>query len=243
MIRIDDLIAKVSAYMPPGADLEAINRAYVYSATLHKHHFTPGGVPTLQHALEVSAILAELRLDPRCIIAGLLHEVLEHDLAGAEPLREAVGDEVLSLVEEVSSLETRLRGRGTETEESLAKRLAWAEHELNYSEHYNYQVINDDLEAACVAFSEILHREGERNVEFTHIGKLTESPGSAQETSGSAQPLSTANHEALVQSLSNGVQQSLKIELMDLIQERLNIYLKNSLPSLVEETYRKLTRE
>ena len=74
MLRFDDLQAKVATYMPPEADLEAISRAYVYSATLHRNRFTRKGEPALQHALEVSNILAEMRLDLRCIVAGLLPE-------------------------------------------------------------------------------------------------------------------------------------------------------------------------
>ena len=104
MIRIDDLIDKVSRYMPEGADLEPINRAYVYSATLHRNQFADNGAPTLQHALEVSGILADLRLDLRCIVAGLLHDVLEADLTDPEALREAAGEESARLIEELSRL-------------------------------------------------------------------------------------------------------------------------------------------
>ncbi|MEE8433470.1 MAG: RelA/SpoT family protein [bacterium] len=104
MIRIDDLIAKVSAYMPEGADLGQIDKAYVYSATLHRDHFSINGAPTLQHALEVSCILADMRLDLRCIVAGLLHDVLEADLADPRLLQEVVGGESARLIEELSHL-------------------------------------------------------------------------------------------------------------------------------------------
>ena len=104
MIRIDDLISKVSAYMPEDADLGQIDKAYVYSATLHRDQFSNNGAPVLQHALEVSCILADMRLDLRCIVAGLLHDVLEADLADPRVLREAVGEEPARLIEELSHL-------------------------------------------------------------------------------------------------------------------------------------------
>jgi len=50
------------------------------------------------------------------------------------------------------TLEKRLRSRGTETEESLEKRLASARHELEYvkaqQEAFDYIIVNDDLERA-----------------------------------------------------------------------------------------------
>ena len=104
MIRIDDLIAKVSAYMPEGADLGQIDKAYIYSATLHRDHFSNNGAPVLQHALEVSCILADMKLDLRCIVAGLLHDVLQADLADPQALQEAVGEESARLIEELSHL-------------------------------------------------------------------------------------------------------------------------------------------
>lgn len=51
----------------------------------------------------------------------------------------------------VAVLEERLRGRGTETEESLQKRLAQAEKEMEYSREegvHDCVVVNDDLETA-----------------------------------------------------------------------------------------------
>jgi GTP pyrophosphokinase len=113
MLRLDDLLTKVAGYMPPAADLDAIRRAYVYSATLHRNRFTDDGGPALQHALEVSHILADLRLDLRCIVAGLLHDALEQELTAPAALREAVGEEPARLVEELSRL-SRAAFHGTE---------------------------------------------------------------------------------------------------------------------------------
>lgn len=53
----------------------------------------------------------------------------------------------------VEELEKRLRGRGTETEESLNKRLAQATNELEFSKQpgaHDKIVVNDDLEKAYV---------------------------------------------------------------------------------------------
>nr|WP_179216937.1 guanylate kinase [Humidesulfovibrio mexicanus] len=46
-------------------------------------------------------------------------------------------------------LEQRLRGRGTESEEVIAKRLTNALGELEAAGHFDYHVVNDDLEEAA----------------------------------------------------------------------------------------------
>ena len=113
LIRVDDLIQKVKAYLPEPSVAEQIRKAYVYSATLHRNQFLPSGVPILQHALEVSQILADMRMDSPCIVAGLLHDVLEDELTDSAALRRAVGDEVAVLVEQLSKL-NRATFQGTE---------------------------------------------------------------------------------------------------------------------------------
>ena len=46
-------------------------------------------------------------------------------------------------------LERRLRGRGTETEEKIQKRLETAKGEIAYADRYKYNIVNGgDLEAA-----------------------------------------------------------------------------------------------
>jgi guanylate kinase len=50
--------------------------------------------------------------------------------------------------------EKRLRGRGTEAEEVIQRRLANARNELQHAPEYRYQVVNDDLDRAV---REIVH--------------------------------------------------------------------------------------
>ena len=48
----------------------------------------------------------------------------------------------------LDAYEERLRLRGTETEEAIQRRLAGAREELRHAGEYQYQVVNDDLDAA-----------------------------------------------------------------------------------------------
>ena len=104
MIRIDDLMAKVGAYIPKDAPLGLISKAYVYSARLHRDKFSPTGTFVLQHALEVSSILADFRMDIPCIVAGLLYDVMAEKLADKQAIEEVVGTDVAELVAELASL-------------------------------------------------------------------------------------------------------------------------------------------
>ena len=48
-----------------------------------------------------------------------------------------------------SDLELRLRSRGTETEETIAKRLEKAREEYQMADQYDYIVLNDKVEKAA----------------------------------------------------------------------------------------------
>jgi guanylate kinase len=59
-------------------------------------------------------------------------------------------------------LEQRLRGRGTEKEESIQKRLAQAKNELEYSKTegvHDLIIVNDDLEKAYTKLEEFVFKK------------------------------------------------------------------------------------
>ena len=56
----------------------------------------------------------------------------------------------------LAELENRLRGRGTETEESIAKRLKRAQQEMALAPIYDYTVINDDVQVCADRIYDIL---------------------------------------------------------------------------------------
>ncbi len=103
MIRINDILDKVSEYNPD-ADLDLIKRAYVYSARVHEGQVRLSGEPYLSHPLEVAGILADMNLDVVSIAAGILHDVIEDTHATPEDIREIFGSEVLQIVSGVTKL-------------------------------------------------------------------------------------------------------------------------------------------
>ena len=58
-------------------------------------------------------------------------------------------------------LEARLRGRGTEDEAAVQRRLEQAKDELAQAGWYRHQVVNDELDRAVREICEILVRNGE----------------------------------------------------------------------------------
>lgn len=76
--------------------------------------------------------------------------ILEIDVQGALQVREAMPQAHLIFIEPPSleELERRLRGRGTETEEVIRKRMKTAKVEVAHKMEYDIRVVNDDLNRA-----------------------------------------------------------------------------------------------
>src|SRR5712671_6984776 len=103
MIRFEDLLERVRSYTTD-EEREFLRRAYVFSALEHKGQVRHSGEPYLIHPLEVASILAEMRLDPVAIAAGLLHDVVEDTLTTIEKIQEHFGPEVAHVVEGVTKI-------------------------------------------------------------------------------------------------------------------------------------------
>jgi len=102
MIRINDIIDKITEYYPD-ADLDIIDRAYIYSARVHDGQVRLSGEPYLSH-LEVAGILADMKLDVASVAAGLLHDVVEDTHATIEEINEMFGKDVGNIVSGVTKL-------------------------------------------------------------------------------------------------------------------------------------------
>jgi GTP pyrophosphokinase len=103
MIRIEDVIDKVEKNRP-GADIELIRRAYLFSALHHRGQKRASGEPYLVHPLEVAEILADMRLDDVSVATGLLHDVVEDTLVDLDTIRNYFGDEITQLVDGLTKI-------------------------------------------------------------------------------------------------------------------------------------------
>ncbi|MFH1992444.1 MAG: bifunctional (p)ppGpp synthetase/guanosine-3',5'-bis(diphosphate) 3'-pyrophosphohydrolase [Pseudomonadota bacterium] len=103
MIRINDILDKIAEYNPE-ADLDIIERAYVYSARVHDGQTRLSGEPYLSHPLEVAGILADMKLDVVSVAASLLHDVIEDTHATLEEIKGMFGDDITNIVSGVTKL-------------------------------------------------------------------------------------------------------------------------------------------
>lgn len=103
MIRLNDILDKVSAYNPT-ADHNLIRKAYVYCAKVHQGQTRLSGEPYIIHPMEVAGLLADLKLDVPSIVTGFLHDTIEDTLATSEDVAKMFGDEVAALVDGVTKI-------------------------------------------------------------------------------------------------------------------------------------------
>ncbi len=87
--------------------------------------------------------------------------ILEIETQGALQVKEKMPEAVLIFIAPPSlqALENRLRGRHTEDEATIQKRLNEVKKELECAKKYDYKVVNDDLERAISELEEIISGE------------------------------------------------------------------------------------
>ncbi|MGE5237010.1 MAG: RelA/SpoT family protein [Acidobacteriota bacterium] len=123
--RFEDILEIVQGYKP-SCDEELLRRAYVYSAMAHRGQVRLSGEPYLVHPLEVSRILAEMRLDEVAIATGLLHDLLEDTMVTEAELQEQFGDHITSLVRaltKISAMEQSFAARQAAQAETFRRML------------------------------------------------------------------------------------------------------------------------
>ena len=80
-----------------------------------------------------------------------MNVVFDVDVVGGCNIKKYFGDEALSMFIQppsVQELERRLKLRGTDSDEMIAKRVAKASYELTFAPKFDVVIVNDDLEEA-----------------------------------------------------------------------------------------------
>ena len=106
---------------PTPENVALITKAYNIAEEAHKGVLRMSGEPYFNHVFETAKILADLKMCPVAICAGLLHDSIEDGVLTEEKIKAEFGDEVLFLVNGVTKL-GKLKYRGAERHmESLRK--------------------------------------------------------------------------------------------------------------------------
>ena len=121
MVRLGEIIDKVSSYNP-SANLELIEKAYIFSAKVHKGQMRLSGEPYLSHPIEVAHILTNMQMDAVTVATGILHDTVEDTLTTIDRITELFGDEVAMLVDGVTKIgKITFDSKGTSGEEQQAE--------------------------------------------------------------------------------------------------------------------------
>ena len=102
-IRIQDIIQKIQA-SKPDANVDLIQKAYVFAAQAHEGQTRKSGEPYLMHPVAVGGLVADLHLDEHAICAAILHDTVEDSDATVEDIEELFGPVVARLVDGLTKL-------------------------------------------------------------------------------------------------------------------------------------------
>jgi len=123
-MRIDTLMENLPDHYTD-ADRELILRAYRVAEKAHEGQKRASGEPYINHCVAVANILAEMRITPEVVAAGLLHDTVEDTDLTLKDIRQDFGDEIAMLVDGVTKLTQLPRvSRGDQHPEDEAREAA-----------------------------------------------------------------------------------------------------------------------
>ena len=99
----------------PADNLEIVRKAYEFSQEHHSGQTRASGEPYLVHPLGVALVLAEMKMDPVAIAAGLLHDSVEDTSVTIVDIRKEFGSRshISSRVSPRSARSTSLPARSS----------------------------------------------------------------------------------------------------------------------------------
>jgi GTP diphosphokinase / guanosine-3',5'-bis(diphosphate) 3'-diphosphatase len=103
LTKFRDLMKRMQENRPQD-DLTIVKKAYDYSLKHHEGQTRASGEPYLVHPLEVALVLAEMKMDPVAIAAGLLHDSVEDTSVTIVDIRKEFGEQVAHIVEGVTKI-------------------------------------------------------------------------------------------------------------------------------------------
>lgn len=100
---VKNLCSALSGYLEPAQVKECV-RAYEYGAKAHAGQYRKSGEDYICHPVAVAISLAEMRMDANCIMAAILHDVIEDTGVSKKELATTFNADVAELVDAVTKL-------------------------------------------------------------------------------------------------------------------------------------------
>src|SRR2546425_219836 len=142
MLQFEEIVRKVQISRP-GDDLGLLRKAYEFSASEHKAQTRISGEPFVSHPLAVANVLADMKLDVVCLVAGMLHDVVEDTPTTVDRISQEFGPDVARIVEGVTKI----------------SRIEFVSPEVQQAENLRKMVLAmvDDIRVVLVKLADRLH--------------------------------------------------------------------------------------
>src|SRR6185369_16009795 len=154
------------------ADRELIHRAYRVAEEAHRDQKRHSGEPYINHCLAVASILADLRVPPEVVAAGLLHDTVEDTTITLNDIRRDFSSTIAVLVDGVTKLTNLPRvsrddqhaensngNNGTELVDSLPDSISLGRKQDLVSEtlRKTFLAMGDDVRVVLIKLADRLH--------------------------------------------------------------------------------------
>jgi len=117
---VDTLALALTEYLGE-TQIEQVKKAYYFADEAHTGQKRKSGEPYITHPLAVAGILAEMHMDHQCLMAALLHDVIEDTGVPKHTLAVEFGEDVADLVDGVSKLKYMFHSRAEAQAENFQK--------------------------------------------------------------------------------------------------------------------------
>ncbi len=142
LMRQYELVERVLAY-DPSADVNLLNKAYVFAMQAHGAQMRASGDPYFSHPLEVAGILTRMKMDATTIATALLHDTVEDTFVTLKDIEKQFGPTVAHLVDGVTKL----------------SRIAFQDDQTKQAENFRKLILamSEDIRVLLVKLADRLH--------------------------------------------------------------------------------------
>ena len=120
---VSDLCAELESYLTHD-QVREVYRAYLFGAEAHEGQKRLSGEPYIYHPVAVARILSKMHMDHKCLMAAILHDVIEDTPTAKDQLATEFDPEIAELVDGVSKLtHLKFRSRAEAQAENFRKML------------------------------------------------------------------------------------------------------------------------
>jgi RelA/SpoT family (p)ppGpp synthetase len=119
-LTIDSFAGDLASYLDQ-SQIKQVIKAYYFAEEAHQGQSRKSGEPYISHPLAVAEILADMHMDHQCLMAALLHDVIEDTSIPKHTLGKVFDEQVAELVDGVSKLKSMFESRAEAQAENFQK--------------------------------------------------------------------------------------------------------------------------